>query len=85
MKIKEGSQVIIQDLTFNIKDAPVEAVTDIEIVGNEAMMFDGYLCQVDSYNSVIELGNEVYQINVWAKDAILVKDGSLYQSISDVE
>ena len=85
MLIPEGSKVIVQDNSFNIKHSPVETVTDIDVVGNQLMMFNGYLCCTRSYDSVENLGNGLYQINVWTQDALTVKDECMYESIFDAE
>ena len=85
MIIPEGSRIIIRDNSFNIKHSPVETATDIDVVENQLMMFNGYLCCTSSYNPVVRLEDELYQVNVWAQDALIVKDECIYKSISDAE
>lgn len=85
MLIPEGSSVIIQDRSFNIKNAPVEAATDIEVVANQIMLIEGYLCCTIEYAPVKDLGNGTYQIDVYAQDALVIRDGHMYKDMSDAE
>ena len=85
MKIPEGSKIIIHDLSFDTETKPVEAYTDLEIEGNEVTMLDGYLCWIDKNKPIEVLEDGTYKIRVWAQDAVCIKKGYMYQSISDTE
>lgn len=85
MLIPEGSSIIVQDHSFNIKNVPVEATADIEVVENQIMLIDGYLCCTIEYSPVKDLGNGIYQIDVYAQDALVIRDGHMYKDMSDAE
>ena len=85
MLIPEGSSIIVQDRSFNIKNAPVKATADIEVVENQIMLIDGYLCCTIEYLPVKDLGNGIYQIDIYAQDALVIRDGQMYKDMSDAE
>lgn len=77
MKIPEGSKIIIKDHSYHTSFEPVEAYEDLDIEPDAITMLDGWLCSIDGVRKTDEY---TFEIDVYAQDAVLIKDGYMKQS-----
>lgn len=77
MKILEGSKIIIKDRSYYTNYDPIEAYEDLDIESNSITMLDGWLCVIADVRKVDEM---VFEVSVYAQDAVLIENGYMKQS-----
>lgn len=83
MIIPEGSKIVIYDKSLSATYENIRAEADMKIHDNSIMLLQGYLCCTDN-DCVKKIDENVYQINVYCQDALCVRGGVLYESITDM-
>jgi hypothetical protein len=80
MLIKEDDKVIIHDKSFDNNSELIHVSHEFELIENSIMLHDEYLCCVDKIH-VREDGVKI--IDVYMQDALVIRDGVLFENISD--
>lgn len=80
MKIQEDSKVIIKDCSGYKRLGIFIPSTDVEIVENSIILVDGGLYCIERIRQIAE---GYYEFDVYWQDAVLAKDGKLFESASD--
>ena len=82
MILKEGSKAIIYDKSFDTEYGTYEVSVDTEVKENMLMIYEGYLCCTDKIEKV---DDKTHRINVYMQDALVVRNGILFQGIAETD
>lgn len=80
MRIQEDSNVIIKDCSGYSRLGIFVPNREIELIENSIILVDGGLYSIDRIRYVRD---KYYEVDVYWKDAVLAKDGKLFESASD--